>query len=262
MPCLSTHVLGNAFGANRFGFAFALNGLYPKHVAHARLPRQIVNRALLAVPNEEELDQLLRTSPVAFGFCINGVFFTQAQHMLNYEVGPNLKRHNANYVSKCRIFNEEQKENQAAGTLITNYRISEGHCQFLLLALDDCKVVFNYLVHYNHYERLKHLIVEQKSLDSTYSRAKRGREIGELFTVDDAMNLLGDQENSAFPIFRVSSETDVNNLTLCTAHFDFYTWKLFVYEDNPKEQLPPALIYNLVDLFDEDGTSKDGDELI
>ena len=122
--------------------------------------------------------------------------------------------------------------------------------------LDDCEVVFNYLVHYNHYDRLNHLIIQQKPLQSTYSRAKRGQEIGEIRTIDDAKILLGDQENTSFPIFRVSNDTDVNNVTLCTAHFDFHSFKLYVYEDNPKNLNQAAFIYNLLDLFSAKERSK------
>jgi hypothetical protein len=104
-------------------------------------------------------------------------------------------------------------------------------------------------VHYNHYERLNKLIVQQKSLDSTYSRSKRGQEIGELFTVDDAIRLLGDNENESFPIFRVPSKTDSNSVTLCTAHFNFLTLQLEIYQHNPKDKTQPSLIYNLANLL-------------
>jgi len=108
-------LLGGGFGANKHGFAYSLNGLYPNYVAHCRLPRQIVNRALLSVRSEEDLDNLLRKSPVAFGFCINGAFLRQENYLLNYEIGPNLKIDNENYISKCVIINDCQKENKKNG---------------------------------------------------------------------------------------------------------------------------------------------------
>jgi hypothetical protein len=94
-----------------------LNGLYPNYVAHGRLPRQIVNRALLSVKTEEDLDNLLGISPVAFGFCINGAFFRQQNYLINYEIGPNIKVDNENYISKCLIINDEQKENKTNGKI-------------------------------------------------------------------------------------------------------------------------------------------------
>ncbi len=104
-------------------------------------------------------------------------------------------------------------------------------------------------MHYNHYERLNKLIIQQKSLESTYSRWKRGQEFGEIFTINDAMRLLGDTENSSFPIFRISNETDVNSVTLCTAHFNFHALQLLIYQHNPKVDNQPSFIYNLSDLF-------------
>ena len=104
---------------NKHGFAYSLNGLYPNYVAHGRLPRQIINRALLSVQNERDLDHLLQTSPVAYGFCINGGFFRKenGEHpsLVNYEIGPNLNIKNQNYVSKCVILNSEQNHNQSSG---------------------------------------------------------------------------------------------------------------------------------------------------
>ena len=103
----------------------------------------------------------------------------------------------------------------------------------------------NYLVHYNHYERLDRLIVQQKPLDSTHQRWKRGQELGELFTIHDAMLLLGDSKNEAFPIFRVPSTTDANSVTLCTAHFDFHRLQLLIYQQNPRENNEPSFAYDL-----------------
>ena len=117
-----------------------------------------------------------------------------------------------------------------------------------LFALDSCEIIANYLVHYNHYERLHEVIIQQKSLDSTYSRWRRGQELGEIFTTGDALRLLGDSENAAFPIFRISNETDRNSVTLCTAHFNFHTLQLLIYQHNPKDSSQPSFIYNLNDL--------------
>jgi len=106
--CYSGAIPGNAFGVNIHGFACSLNGLYPNSIVPGRLPRQIVNRALLSVQSEDDLDKLLQSSPVAYGFCVNGGFFNQAHHLLNYEIGPNLNSDNENYISKCWIINKEE----------------------------------------------------------------------------------------------------------------------------------------------------------
>jgi hypothetical protein len=119
----------------------------------------------------------------------------------------------------------------------------------LFHSLDEYEIVLNYLVHYNHYERLNKLIIQQKSLESTYNRWKRGQEFGEIFTINDAIRLLGDNENESFPIFRVPNKTDSGSVTLCTAHFNFHTLQLLIYYHNPKDNNQPSFIYNLIDLF-------------
>ncbi|CAF3316872.1 unnamed protein product [Rotaria socialis] len=225
--CYAGVTPGTAFGANKHGFAFGLNGLYPKYVAHKRLPRQIINRALLSIENEQDLDNLLRLYPVAFGFCINGAFFRQNNYLLNYEIGPNLNKDNGNYLSKCFVVNDDQKENRKE---------------------DEGYTVLNYFVHYNHYERLNEVIIEQKSLGSTHTRSKRGQELGQISTISDALDLLGDTKNEAYAIFR-TLEKNRNACTLCTAHFNFQTLHLSIYESNPKTTHQPSIIYNLNDLF-------------
>lgn len=225
--CYAGAIPGNAFGVNVHGFACSLNGLYPNFIAHGRLPRQIVNRALLSAKNEDDLDNILYSSPVAYGFSVNGGFFTQPNHLFNYELGPNLKLENENYLSKCWIVAKENIQDIQA----------------------DFEVMKNYFVHYNHYERLADVIVQQKALESTYSRWQRGQELGEISTIQDAICLLGDNQNEAFPIFRVPNATDSNSVTLCTVHINFLTSELSIYQCNPKENNQPSLIYNLGDLF-------------
>jgi hypothetical protein len=96
---------------------------------------------------------------------------------------------------------------------------------------------------------LNNVVIQQKMLDSSYSRWKRGQELGEIFHINDAICLLGDEKNESFPIFRISNRTDVNSVTLCTAHINFLTLELIIYQHNPKENNQPSLVYNLVNLF-------------
>ena len=88
---------------------------------------------------------------------INGGFLRQENneqcYLFNYEIGPNLKVKNENYISKCLV--------------VTNEKIQ-----------DEGSVVLNYLLHYNHYERLNKIIPEQQSLESSFDRWKRGQEFG------------------------------------------------------------------------------------
>ncbi len=168
----------------------------------------------------------MRTSPTAFGFSINGGFLQQS-YLFNYEIGMNLNAENENYVSKCLVINNEQKQDR----------------------IDDDCTVLNYLIHYNHYERLNKIITEQQSLQSTLHRWERGQEFGEISTINDALSLLGDNQNKFYPIFR--SPNDINNstVTICTVHINFYTLQFIVYEHNPKENNQPTFIYDLKTLL-------------
>jgi hypothetical protein len=218
--------LGNAFNVNQHGFVFSINALFPNYVGYGRLPRQILFRTLLSIKNQEDLDYLCRNSPSAFGFSINGGFL-QHSYLFNYEIGSNLNVDNENYVSKCLVINPEEKVDSIEG---------------------DC-TVFNYLIHYNHYERLNKIIPEQKTLDSTFHRWKRGQELGEISTIDDALRLLGDNENKFYPIFRCPSDIDHSTVTLCTVHINFLTLEFIVYEQNPKDNKSPIFIYDLKTLL-------------
>lgn len=196
------------------------------------MPRQIVNRALLSVRNENELDEILHSSPVAFGFCVNAGFYPQTNFLFNYEIGPNLKIDHENFVSKCHI---------VCGENSSLPKFNDDEDEFLIKR--------NFLIHYNHYERLNNVIAEQKSLTSSFSRMKRGKDFGEISTIDDALNLLGDYKNADFPIFRVANRTDVNSATLCSIHIDFRTFEMLIYEKNPKETRQADLRYKLVEIF-------------
>lgn len=212
--------VGNAFNVNAHGFVFTINALFPDYVAFERLPRQILFRALLAVENPQDLDQLFQTKPCAFGFSLNGGFLKQ-DYLFNYEIGPNRNVSNENYISKCLILNNEQKQN------------------------NDQFSVLNYSTHYNHYERLNNVINEQKTLESTFHRWRRGQELGEISTINDAFNLLGDNENKLFPIFRSPNDVDHSTVTLATVHIDFRKLQFLAYDQNPKENTKPFFVYDL-----------------
>lgn len=147
--------------------------------------------------------------------------FLQEDYLVNYEIGPNRNVPNTNYISKCLILNKTEKESD-----------------------DQCSVL-NYSTHYNHYERLNDVIVEQKTMESTFHRWKRGQEFGELSTIDDALNLLGDNENKLFPIFHSPTDIDPSTVTLATVHINFRALQFVVYDRNPKENTKPFLIYEL-----------------
>lgn len=198
--------------------------MFPNSVGYDRLPRQIIFRALLTIENQKDLDHFFQNIPSAFGFSINGGFLKQS-YLFNYEIGSNLNIENKNYISKCLILNNEQNQN------------------------NEDSIKLNYLIHYNHYERLNNIINEQKTLESTYHRWKRGQEFGEILTIDHALSLLGDNKNKLYPIFRTPNDIDNSTVTLATIHINFYTLQFILYEHNPKDNNQPTFIYNLKDLL-------------
>ncbi|CAF1058319.1 unnamed protein product [Rotaria sordida] len=212
------------------GFAYTLNALYPNFVGQNRIPRLIINRALLSITDENQLDELIRTVPIAYAFCINCTFFRvhnqDTCYLINYELGPRLNSEK-NFISKCLVLNNEQYQEINGTTCI----------------------VLNYLNHFNHYERSDESIVEREPLLWSRNRARRALEIGEICTVKDALDLLGGTTDEKYPIFFVGGTTEINLATLCTAHFNFHTRQLSIYRDNPKDNSEPQLVYNLDDLL-------------
>ncbi|CAF2713882.1 unnamed protein product [Rotaria sp. Silwood2] len=117
---------------------------------------------------------------------------------------------------------------------------------------DTYLVAKNYLVHYNHYQRLHELVVERQPLSLTRAREQRGLELGEIHNVNDALVLLGDQTDENYPIFCVPTKTDLNLATLCTIRFKFLTHQLIIYRSNPNENRDPLLTYNLAELWNSE----------
>ncbi|CAF1651007.1 unnamed protein product, partial [Didymodactylos carnosus] len=118
-----------------------------------------------------------------------------------------------NLYSKHFIINEEQKDSIESGE---SYSL-------------------NYYEHFNHYVRIQ--LDEQSPLQSSKDRELRGQQFGEIRTVNEAKQLLGDDENKDYPIYRKQDSVD-GVATLCTAHFDLLAAKLYVYKNNLKSSLP------------------------
>lgn len=235
------------------GFAYALNALYPNFVGQNGVPRVIINRALLSITDEHQLDELVHTVPFAYAFCINGAFFGKRDHhelyLINYELGPGINGEK-NFVSKCIVLNKEQHhqyhEKNGELNTISNKNSTLMSC---LHFVDTVSLAINYLNHFNHYDRSNGLVVEREPLLWSRNRARRALEIGEIHTVRDALYLLGDRADETYPIFFIGGTTEINLATLCTAHFNFHTRQLIIYRNNPKECKEPQLIYNLDDLL-------------
>jgi hypothetical protein len=65
-------------------------------------------------------------------------------------------------------------------------------------------------------------------------RAKRASEYDDIKTLNQALQLLGDEKyKSTHPVFRRVSTGQTNTVTLCTSLIDFKKSMLYLYDDNP-----------------------------
>ncbi|CAF1262014.1 unnamed protein product [Rotaria sordida] len=217
---------GNGFGANHHGFVFTYNGLYPKipRIKNC-LSRQLLNRLVLTVENEQQLDQILKTQLTAYGFNLNVGRFRCSddipeKYLLSYEIGPSNENEKTNQCNINYILNEKQVEDT---------RIIMKHKDILSSSFS-----LNYYCHFNHYIHLQTVPEEDKPLSSSKMRAKRASEFGDIKISNQALQLLGDEKyKSEHPIYRRASTGQTNTVTLCTALIDFTTSMLYVYDDNP-----------------------------
>jgi hypothetical protein len=69
-------------------------------------------------------------------------------------------------------------------------------------------------------------------------RTKRAEEYGELRTLDQTLQFLGDEKyKSSHPVYRRSNTGKTNKVTLCTAVIDLKKSILYVYDDNPDPKI-------------------------
>ncbi|CAF0788460.1 unnamed protein product [Adineta steineri] len=218
---------GNGFGGNHHGFVFTYNGLYPKTpLIENCLPRQLHNRVVLNVKNEQELNTLVRTQLTAYGFNLNVGRFrypnvTADKYLLNYEIGPSndqgkTNQYNINYILNDKQFFDDKFRTKNKDIKSTSF-------------------AHNYDYHFNHYVHLKEIPQEETPLPSSTERAKRASEFEEIKVLNQALEFLGDEKyKCSHPVYRRSSTGKTNTVTLCTAVIDLNKSMLYVYDDNPQ----------------------------
>ncbi|CAF3521077.1 unnamed protein product [Rotaria sp. Silwood1] len=69
--------LGTGFNVNQHYFSFTINACFPICIRYGCLSQQIIFGASFSMGYQEDLDNLLFTSPVAFGLSINEDFQQQ-----------------------------------------------------------------------------------------------------------------------------------------------------------------------------------------
>ena len=122
--------------------------------------------------------------------------------------------------------NNNNKEINIANVEVSNYNVS-----FAYYGVDKDE---SYGYHFNEYLRLN---VSQQNDESSIHRLNRTKQLIEengLNTMQDIKNILGDTEDTQYPLYRTNSPPD-NAATLTTGIFDIENQALYVYEKcNPK----------------------------
>ncbi|KAK3580208.1 hypothetical protein CHS0354_017993 [Potamilus streckersoni] len=198
---------GNAFGCNKHGLIFSINSLSAKNACLGSPTRYLINRALMSASSVDEVIRIARNHDYgsAYGYNINLASLNKKE-MWSIEVAPGK--------TECPLE-------------VTN--IDEQH---------DVNKPCHYF-HFNHYQHLKG-IEERSGLNSTFARAKRAEQIAPPRNVKEVKTILGDTQNSNYPIFRRPSTTD-DATTVYTGVFDILQETVEVYAENPNTSCEPLV---------------------
>ncbi|XP_059151917.1 beta-alanyl-dopamine/carcinine hydrolase-like isoform X2 [Physella acuta] len=206
---------GTAFSFNKHGMVFTVDGLYPNFIVPNAPPRMFLNRNIIKARSLDEAVELIENKGfgVAYGFTVNIADVRKPKEMWSIEISP-----------------------QANASLYHIHKVSEQSD-----TQEPC--------HYIHINSFKHLTTPQVSkLRSSEARTKRTEELPAPENREDVLNMLGDEGNQDFPIYRTPRPTDLS-ITACTVVFDLLRNRADVYTDNPsKEKTSPLLHFSILDL--------------
>ncbi|KAL3854885.1 hypothetical protein ACJMK2_014121 [Sinanodonta woodiana] len=195
---------GNAFGFNKHGLVFSMNGLYSKNASLGSPSRLLLNRALLSASSVDDVIRIARNQDYGSGYGYNiNLASLNKKEMCSIEVAPGK--------TECPLE-------------VTN--VHEQH---------DVNKSCHYF-HFNHYQHLKG-IEERSGLNSTFARAKRAEQIAPPRNVREVKAILGDTQISKYPIFRRPCTTD-DSTTVYTGVFDILQETVEVYAENPNSCAP------------------------
>lgn len=204
--CYAGHLPGFTMSYNHHGFVYSVNVINAETLVAGKTPRYFLTRALLAAENFVQAQQILRDSDcgAAEGVSINMTFLLQDEDRMfhNAEVGP---------------------------------AISGNESQLSILTISPGEHFF----HCNKYLRLQVPEVGGMIVQSSDSRQAAKERLGEPKTIQDVINILGDQseDDPILTIFREAGEQDYVK-TICVGIFDCVARTWSIYSDNPKTNEP------------------------
>ncbi|KAL3854891.1 hypothetical protein ACJMK2_014127 [Sinanodonta woodiana] len=198
---------GFTFGFNKYGLAYAINATVPMKASLGGTPAGLITRGLLSASSIDEMVRISRNKGygASDGFNANIASLNQKE-MWSLEVGP------GKYESPLKL------------TTIPEQANPDKPCHYF---------------HFNSYYHLKD--VEQDfNLPSSNARAKRALEMPPPRTLKDIKAVLGDTQNSMYPIYRCAQGPDPS-LTGSTVVFDMLKKTMEVYIENPKNGNAPLV---------------------
>ncbi|XP_071091493.1 beta-alanyl-dopamine/carcinine hydrolase-like [Haliotis cracherodii] len=208
---------GNAFSFNGDGKVFTVNALYPNIVEANKIPRYFMNRALLGVKSQGDLEHLLHGLGVgvAYGFNVNYADIRNSSGILtNYEVSP-MKGVSQNLVTKATVARQSGQGVDTTG-------------------------------HYYHFNMYEHTNVTQipKDIVSSQHRKARANQLPPPADVVGVTVILGDQGDSQYPIYRTPRPSD-EEATIATGIFVLDSCVLLLFKSNPRTTARPITTINL-----------------
>ncbi|XP_046572397.1 uncharacterized protein LOC124280502 [Haliotis rubra] len=208
---------GNAFSFNGDGKVFTVNALYPDTVEAAKIPRYFMNRALMRVKSQNDLEDLLHGLGVgvAYGFNLNYADIRNSSRILtNYEVSP---------------------ISGVSGNLVTKATVARPSVQ----GVDTTG-------HYYHFNMYEHTNISQipKDIVSSQHRKARANQLPPPADVVGVTIILGDQGDSQYPIYRTPRPSD-EEATIATGIFVLDSCVLMVFKSNPRTTTRPITTINL-----------------
>ncbi|XP_067651847.1 beta-alanyl-dopamine/carcinine hydrolase-like [Haliotis asinina] len=208
---------GNAFSFNGDGKVFTVNALYPDVVEANKIPRYFMNRALMRVKSQKDLENLLDGLGVgvAYAFNLNYADIRNSSSILtNYEVSP-VSGVSGNLVTKATVARRSVSGVDTTG-------------------------------HYYHFNMYEHTNISQipKDIVSSQHRKARANQLPPPADVSGVTFILGDQGDSQYPIYRTPRPSD-EEATIATGIFVLDSCVLMVFKSNPRTTTRPITTINL-----------------
>jgi len=203
--------VGFTFGYNDKGVVTSCNGLNPKPCRPGKLGRYFINRDVLAATSvDDAIARLQKAAPDAalgFGMSIGSV----GSHKL--------------YHAEMAPYNPDKSTTEGGYVDIIEIKPGESY------------------LHSNSYTHDFFKNINQYTSNSTVHRLKRAHEMPAPDTPERALDILGDEEDTRYPIYRYGDPSDPEELaTISTALLDLDNAVVSVYGGNPKQYDPVVVM--------------------